>query len=125
MLTNVTSNEYANAVEQILNILKNYGYVFFLLKILELTITAFIIFTTIHNKHTVLSSMEEIYIDLQKHEILYMFYISLISTCFVSIIFYPLGFAAIHLKNVKIMKTYTNFALFSAILTIFLMYVNV
>ena len=54
-----------------------------------------------------------------------LFFSIFIVSFFINGVFYPLGILSIVKKNVKIFKFFANFCMYTAIATVFMIYINV
>jgi hypothetical protein len=68
--------------------------------------------------------MEEIYHDLNSFEAYILFYTIFFSNMAINCVFYPFGVYAMIKKNVKCLKIFSKFALFSTIAMIFITYLS-
>lgn len=87
-------------------------------------LTSFLMFITWQRRESSITIMEEIYRDLNSSEAASFFYFIFFISFLINLFFYPYGFYSLTKKKVKCLKIYTNVALFTAITTIFLIYIN-
>lgn len=117
--------DYHSLIDQILDIFRNYRILFFLLLTLELCIMSSLLFNTFKNKENSVTMMEEIYKDLNAEEASLFFNGIFCIVILLNAGFYPLGYYALIEKKVKLLKHFSLFALYTAIATIFIIYINV
>ena len=117
--------DYYSLIQQILEIFRSYRVLFFIGLILEFSLTSSLLFTTFKNKENSVLMMEEVYKDLNAEEASLFFNTVFIVYMIINAFYYPFGFYGILQKKIKHLKYFSNLALYSAIGTIFIIYINI
>jgi hypothetical protein len=89
-----------------------------------MSLTVFLLFITWQKKETSITTLQQIYKDLNSKEAAILFYTVFILSLFLNSIFYPLGFYSLITKKVNMFKVFSIYALYTAILTVFIIYIN-
>lgn len=92
---------------------------------MEMSLTCFLLFFTWKKKETSILILEKTYKDINMIEASLLFNIIFGLIVLTNLIFYPLGFYSLVTKKVKFFKFFSAYALYSSILMIFIMYLNV
>lgn len=117
--------DYSSLLNQIIDIFRTYRYIFMFSLVLELLMMSTIMFKTFTSKEDIVTSMVGVYKDLNAIEASMFFNCVFIAFLSSNALFYPLGFYSISNKNVKYLKYFANLSIYSAIGTIFIIYINI
>jgi hypothetical protein len=124
IVDNYEQFEHSNIIEQLLSVLRRNQYVFLALLILEMTLTFFLLFITWKKKENSITMLQEIYKDINAKEAALFFY-TIFLICFgLNLAFYPLGFYSLTTKKVTTFKFFSSYCLYTAIITVFIVYIN-
>jgi len=99
--------------------------VFLVILIMEMSLTCFLLFITWLKKESSILILERTYKDLNMIEASLMFNIIFGLIVLTNFVFYPLGFYSLISKKVKVFKFFSAYALYSSIVMIFIMFMNV
>jgi hypothetical protein len=91
---------------------------------LEMSLTCFLLFITWKKKESSIILLQEIYKDLNSKEASLVFYTIFMISFVLNSVFYPLGFYSLVSKKVHIFKMFSTYTLYTAILTVFIIYLN-
>lgn len=117
-------NYYA-LIEQVLDVFRSYRLLFLVTLLLDLSLMMWIMFSTFENKEYSITMMEDLYRDVSAEEASRFFNVIFIFLFIINMIFYPLGFYSISLKKVKLLKYLALFSLYTAVSTVFVIYINI
>ena len=71
-----------------------------------------------------INKLGEVYRDVNSLEANNLFNMIFFLSLIINIVFYPLGLFSIMAKNVKLFKFFANFSMYTAITTVFMIYIN-
>ena len=111
-------------IEQIVDLFKRYSIIYIFLKLMELTLTVFLMFLTWDKRESTIYAINKIYTGMDESSAKWLFYIIFVTSNILNIIFYLLGILTLTKMNVKYAKMYSDMALFMSISTIMLVYLN-
>jgi len=124
IIENYDQFEHTNILEQLLQVLRRNQIIFFMLLIMEMTFTIFLLFLTWKKKENSILMLQQIYKDVNSKEAALIFYLVFILSFSINIVFYPLGLYSLISKKVQIFKIFSSFSMYTAILTVFIIYIN-
>jgi hypothetical protein len=124
LVNSASQDEYPFLLNQLLDIFTKYRIFFITFKMCEMALSLFLILMIWDKRESTISSMQEIYRDLTPHEAYVVFHSIVIFSMVLNIIFYPFGFYAIAVKNIKVLKFYSTCTMFMAVTSVFLIYIN-
>lgn len=124
IVENYDQFEHGNIIEQLLSVLRRNQIIFITLLILEMSLTSFLLFITWKKKENSILMLQQIYKDINAKEAALFFY-TIFMICFLlNLVFYPLGFYSLVTKRVSTFKIFSSYCLYTAIITIFIVYIN-
>jgi hypothetical protein len=124
IIDNYDQFEHTNIIEQLLNVFRRNQIIFLVLLITEMSLTCFLLFITWKKKESSIIMLQEIYKDLNSKEASLLFYTIFMISFVLNSAFYPLGFYSLVSKKVNIFKMFSTYSLYTAILTVFIIYLN-
>jgi len=116
--------DHNNLIEQLLQVFRRNQLIFLSVLFLEMSLTVFLLFITWTKKESSISMLQDIYKDLNGREAAMLFYTFFGVSLLLNMIFYPLGFYSLVSKKVNMLKMFSVFSMYTAIMTIFIIYVN-
>ena len=84
-----------------------------------------IMFKTFYAKEDIITDLVGVYKDLSAIEASMFFNCVFIGFLIINSVYYPLGFYSITNKQVKYLKIFANFSIYSGIATVFIIYINI
>jgi len=123
-IENATRLNIVDVIEEILSAFVRYRILFFVVFIMEMTFNSFLMYLTWQKREFTMHLMESSYRGFHKKEAHYMFYTIFISMGLVNIVLYPLGMIAIITKKIKLIKFFSKFSLYSSLVIIFMVFIN-
>jgi hypothetical protein len=124
VVNNYDQFDSSSLLEEMLSIFRRNQIIFFSLITIEMSMALFLLLLTWEKREGSIISLQHLYRDLSEKESLCMFYIIFFMTFILNTVFYPFGFYALITKKIKLMKYFTHFCLYSAIMTLFIIYLN-
>lgn len=116
--------DYHTLINEILDLFRTYRWVFLFCLVIEMILSCIVTFKTFSNKEDIISSLF-LYESIDTVEASMFFNCFLVLSLVFNTIFYPLGFFSIVNKNVRFIKLFSKFSIFSAFAMIGFSYVNI
>lgn len=124
IVDNYDQFDQSNIIEQLLQVFRRNQLIFVCLLTIEMSLTVFLLFITWRKKENSIMMLQDIYKDLNAREAAILFYVVFLASLLLNVIFYPLGFYSLISKKVNLFKTFSSYSLYTAILTVFIIYIN-
>lgn len=116
--------DYHTLINEILDLFRTYRWVFVLCLVVEMILSSIVTFKTFTNKEDIISNLY-VYESIDTVEASMFFNCALVLSLTFNTIFYPLGFFSIVNKNVRFIKLFSKFSIFSAFVMIGFSYINI
>lgn len=117
--------DYHSLIEQVIDVFKSYRFLFIVALLLEMLLMSGLLYNAFKNKEASILMMEEIYTDLSPEEANMFFNFAFIMLLALNLVYYPLGLISISMKKIKQLKYFAILSLYTAIATVFVIYINV
>lgn len=124
IIENYENLDQASVIDQILTVYKRNQFIFLFILILEMSLSCFLLFITWQKKENSILVMQEIYKDLNGFEASILFHTIFFITLVLNSVLYPMGYYALISKKIKILKWFSTLTLYSGVMTIFIIYIN-
>jgi len=125
LLDNTSNLNINTLLDEVLNVFRKYRILLFVLLFLEMALSLFLCFIVWKRREHSIYVIEKVYRDINSFESSICFFIIFLTNLLINFFFYPIGYIAIVYKNIKLMRFFSFFALYSAIGCIILIYVHV
>lgn len=124
IIDNYDQFDHNNLIEQIVSVFRKNQIIFLFVLILEMLLSCTLLIMTWKKKEASILIMQEIYKDLNSMEASLLFHTIYFITVILNIMYYPLSFYALSTKKVKVFRLFSTLSLYTAITTIFIIYIN-
>ena len=125
LLDHADDFDFNTLFNQIVSVFRTYRFVFLVCLVVEMILMSLIMFKTFINKEDIITNMVNMYKDLSAIEASIFFNCAFVLFMLGNTIYYPVGYYAISNKKIKLLRFFANFSIYSAVATIFLVYMNV
>lgn len=114
----------SDLIEEFLSILKRNQIIFLLLLTVEMSLSIFLLFITWKKKDSSIQILQKLYKDIGSKVSYIIFVVVYCFGLIIDLVFYPIGFYSLYSKKYKLLNYFSNLALYSGILSIFIIYFN-
>lgn len=125
LVENQDQFEAGSILEQFVLMFRKHQIVFLFLLAIEMSLTVFLLFITWKKRENSIMLLQDIYKELNTNESCILFYSIYTLALIINMVYYPIAFYALTTKKLKFMKFFSLISLYSGILTIFIVYINV
>ena len=102
---------------------KNYLYFFFLF-VFDMTLSLFLLLITWNKKESSVELMQDLYKDLNDRSAYRLFIVVFFANYIFYVVMYFFGFYSLLTKKLQKLKIFSNLILYSIVMTIFIIYIN-
>lgn len=124
IIDNYDQFEHTTIIEQLVSVFRRNQIVLFLLILIEMSMTFFLLLVTWNKKENSIVVLQQIYRDLNSKEAALIFYTIFTLNLILNLVFYPLSFYSLVTKKLKVFKMFSVYCLYTAIMTVFIVYLN-
>jgi len=125
IIENHDQYDNVNLLEQILSVFRKNQFFFCFLFILEMTLCSLLLMITWKRKEYSILIMQNLYKDINITQATLLFHGIFFLNLFLNILLYPLGFYSLISKKIQLMKYFSTLCLYTALGSIFIVYLNV
>ena len=125
IIENYENLDHNNIIEEIINVFRKNQMILLLFVIFEMSLSSFLLFITWKKKEGSIMIMQNVYKDISSFEAMVLFYSIFFVSLLLNLFYYPLAFYSLTSKKVKIFKFFTTYSLYTSIVTIFIIYINI
>jgi hypothetical protein len=124
LVSHTQQDDYPYLLEQILDIFSKYRILFLIVKSFEMILSISLLVITYQKRELTIATMQDVYKDLNANSAHIVFYIIFYFSVGINCFFYPFGFYALTVKNLKLLKIYSGFTILVAVCSVLLVYIN-
>lgn len=125
LLDNSDNFDFHMLINQLLEIFKSYRTLFIIFLILETILSTALTINSFSNKQSMLRLITEVYETITIDQASYIYNSALYCFMLINLVYYPLGYYSILVKNIKYLKYFSIISISSAFTCVFIIYINI